>query len=148
MLSTNRWMRLSPCSLSSAGRKSFGIMCRRCERSSLVPSFHVYMIMRIASVSSSVNQPPCRNLAIEAAKNRTWDRQEHDGEHNGAELVAAVPQVDAQQDRGGDHRDGQCQAVGAEICSESRNSSSTASVATHSTTLTTGMYSWPRVRAG
>ena len=72
MLSANRWMRLSPRSLSSAGRKSFGIMCRRCERSSLVPSFHVYMIMRIASVSSSVNQPPCRNLAIEAAKNRTW----------------------------------------------------------------------------
>ena len=36
----------------------------------------------------------------------------------------------------------------AEICSESLKMASTASVATHNTPLTTGMYSWPRVRAG
>ena len=36
----------------------------------------------------------------------------------------------------------------AEMCSESLKMASTARVETHSTPLTTGMYSWPRVRAG
>ena len=36
----------------------------------------------------------------------------------------------------------------AEMCSEFLKMASTASVETHSTPLTTGMYSWPRVRAG
>ena len=53
-----------------------------------------------------------QELGHRGGEEQDLDRQEHDGEHNGAELVAAVPQVDAQQDRGGDHRDGQCQAVG------------------------------------
>ena len=51
-----------------------------------------------------------QELGHRGGEEQDLDRQEHDGEHNGAELVAAVPQVDAQQDRGGDHRDGQCQA--------------------------------------
>ncbi len=36
----------------------------------------------------------------------------------------------------------------AAMCSDLRKMSSTATVATHSTTLTVGMYSCPRVRAG
>ena len=34
-----------------------------------MPSSHVAMTVRIASASSIVNQPPCRNLAIDAMKN-------------------------------------------------------------------------------
>ena len=72
MLSAKYGMRKSPCRRSSAGRKSFGIMWRRCARSRRVPSFHVYMMNRIANVSSIVNQPPCRNFAIDAMKNISW----------------------------------------------------------------------------
>ena len=46
-------------------------MWRRWARSSFVPSFQVTITVRIASVSSAVNQPPCMNFAIEATKNRS-----------------------------------------------------------------------------
>ncbi len=95
-----------------------------------------------------VNQPPCRNFAIDAMKNMELDGQEHHGEHDRADPLAVVPYVDGQQHGGGDHRDGQRQAVCGGNMLRIRKMREYGSVETHSTPLTTGMYSWPRVRAG
>ena len=106
------------------------------------------MIVRIISVSSIVNQPPCRNFAIEAMKNMNWmDRNTIENTmaptlcrlyhmYTASSTVVVIMVIV------------NARPYAAEICSESRNRNSTASVETHSTPLTTGMYSWPRVRAG
>ena len=95
-----------------------------------------------------VNQPPCRNFAIEAKKNRNWMARNTTVNTTAPTrlpscqiytasriVVVIIVTVNARP-------------YAAEICSESRNIAKTSRVETHSTALTTGMYSWPRVRAG